>query len=299
MTDKANAKPRLRSRLWFDNPDNPDMTALYLERYLNYGLTARGARSRASRSSASRRPAATSRPATAITSSSRSACATAFATPAASRSSFRVHPIAGDGQAADRGARPQPRLSRARRDPLRLSARRRRAHHRLRQDHARLPDGGRDGEHSGDRAVRRPDAQRLARRRARRLGHHRSGRRAALRRPGEIDYEEFIDIVAASAPSVGHCNTMGTASTMNCAGRGARHVAAGLRRDPGAVSRARADGLRDRPAHRRDGARGPEAVGHPDPRGLRERDRRLFGDRRLDQCADPHQSPSRAHAASS
>ncbi|WP_419905019.1 IlvD/Edd family dehydratase [Kiloniella sp.] len=36
MTDK---KPQLRSRAWFDNPDHPDMTALYLERYLNYGLT--------------------------------------------------------------------------------------------------------------------------------------------------------------------------------------------------------------------------------------------------------------------
>src|SRR5216684_1463876 len=32
-------KPRLRSQLWFDNPENPGMTALYLERYLNYGLT--------------------------------------------------------------------------------------------------------------------------------------------------------------------------------------------------------------------------------------------------------------------
>ena len=30
---------KLRSRLWFDNPDNREMTALYLERYLNYGLT--------------------------------------------------------------------------------------------------------------------------------------------------------------------------------------------------------------------------------------------------------------------
>ena len=30
---------RLRSQLWFDNPDNPGMTALYLERYLNFGLT--------------------------------------------------------------------------------------------------------------------------------------------------------------------------------------------------------------------------------------------------------------------
>src|SRR6202050_2356240 len=32
---------------------------------------------------------------------------------------------------------------------------------------------------------------------------------------GEIDYEEFMSIVASSAPSAGHCNTMGTASTMN------------------------------------------------------------------------------------
>ena len=32
-------RQRLRSQLWFDNPDNPGMTALYLERYLNYGLT--------------------------------------------------------------------------------------------------------------------------------------------------------------------------------------------------------------------------------------------------------------------
>jgi xylonate dehydratase len=32
---------------------------------------------------------------------------------------------------------------------------------------------------------------------------------------GEIDYREFIDMAAASAPSVGHCNTMGTASSMN------------------------------------------------------------------------------------
>ena len=35
----AAATPKLRSRAWFDNPDNPDMTALYLERYLNFGLS--------------------------------------------------------------------------------------------------------------------------------------------------------------------------------------------------------------------------------------------------------------------
>ncbi|MET0245136.1 MAG: dihydroxy-acid dehydratase, partial [Sphingomonas sp.] len=31
----------------------------------------------------------------------------------------------------------------------------------------------------------------------------------------KIDYREFLAIVASSAPSIGHCNTMGTASTMN------------------------------------------------------------------------------------
>ena len=32
---------------------------------------------------------------------------------------------------------------------------------------------------------------------------------------GEIDYEEFMERACSSAPSLGHCNTMGTASTMN------------------------------------------------------------------------------------
>lgn len=33
---------------------------------------------------------------------------------------------------------------------------------------------------------------------------------------GEIDYKQFLALVGSSAPSAGHCNTMGTASTMNC-----------------------------------------------------------------------------------
>src|SRR2546421_3490557 len=32
---------------------------------------------------------------------------------------------------------------------------------------------------------------------------------------GRMDYKDFLDVVASSAPSIGHCNTMGTASTMN------------------------------------------------------------------------------------
>ncbi|MGI4950152.1 MAG: IlvD/Edd family dehydratase [Janthinobacterium lividum] len=42
MTDRPSPVPLpspLRSRAWFDNPDNIDMTALYLERYLNFGLS--------------------------------------------------------------------------------------------------------------------------------------------------------------------------------------------------------------------------------------------------------------------
>ncbi len=36
---KTTAGRRLRSRAWFDDPANADMTALYLERYMNFGLT--------------------------------------------------------------------------------------------------------------------------------------------------------------------------------------------------------------------------------------------------------------------
>ena len=43
MTDVKDTamKPtlRFRSRDWFDNAERVDMTALYLERYMNYGLT--------------------------------------------------------------------------------------------------------------------------------------------------------------------------------------------------------------------------------------------------------------------
>ena len=39
MPNTPSPKPQLRSAAWFDNPDNIDMTALYLERYLNFGLS--------------------------------------------------------------------------------------------------------------------------------------------------------------------------------------------------------------------------------------------------------------------
>ncbi|HDR9484686.1 TPA: dihydroxy-acid dehydratase family protein [Burkholderia aenigmatica] len=37
--DAKAGQPRLRSRRWFDDPEDPGMTALYIERYMNYGIT--------------------------------------------------------------------------------------------------------------------------------------------------------------------------------------------------------------------------------------------------------------------
>jgi dihydroxy-acid dehydratase len=60
---------------------------------------------------------------------------------------------------------------------------------------------------------------------------------------GEIDYDQFMDIVASSAPSVGYCNTMGTATTMNSSPR--RWACSfRARRQSRALSRARPGRLR-------------------------------------------------------
>jgi dihydroxy-acid dehydratase len=69
--------------------------------------------------------------------------------------------------------------------------------------------------HPGHRAVGRPDAERLAR--GQRTGSGTVVWKARERlAAGEIDYRAASSrSVASSAPSVGHCNTMGTASTMN------------------------------------------------------------------------------------
>ena len=60
---------------------------------------------------------------------------------------------------------------------------------------------------------------------------------------GKIDYKEFIDIVAAVGAIDRPLQHHGHRLDHERAGRGARHVAARLRRDPGALSRARPDRL--------------------------------------------------------
>ena len=161
---------KLRSRAWFDNPENVDMTALYLERYLNFGL--------------SREELMSGKPIIGIaqTGSDLSPCnrhhielakrvREGIREAGGIALEFPVHPIQETGKRPTAVARPQSRLSRPRRDPLRLPARRRRPHHRLRQDDAGDVDGRGDGEHPGDRAQRRPDAQWMVQGPAHRLRH--------------------------------------------------------------------------------------------------------------------------------
>jgi hypothetical protein len=62
---KRSTPKKLRSQLWFDDASEPGMTALYLERYLNYGLSREELQS--GRSLASLKPAATWCRVTAIT----------------------------------------------------------------------------------------------------------------------------------------------------------------------------------------------------------------------------------------
>ena len=147
------ATRRLRSRAWFDDPANADMTALYLERYMNFGLSLAGA----AVGQADHRHRADRQRSVAVQSSSSRACRAR----ARRRARGRRHRAgvsgasdSGDRQAADRRPGSQSRLPRPGRGAVRLSARRRRADDRLRQDHAGVLDGRRDGESAGDRACR-------------------------------------------------------------------------------------------------------------------------------------------------
>ncbi len=90
--------------------------------------------------------------------------------------------------------------------------------HWLGQDHARSADGRGDREYPRNCLTGWSDAERLLPRRAPGSG---TALWKALRdamATGEIDYHGFIDLVASSGSlPAGHCNTMGTAMTMNSA----------------------------------------------------------------------------------
>lgn len=203
----------LRSRAWFNNPDNPDMTALYLERYLNYGLTLEELQS--------------GKPIIGIaqTGSDLSPC-NRHHIELAKRvregireaggivMEFPVHPI------QETGKRPTAGLDRNlaymglvdllygypldgvvltigcdKTTPACLMAAATVDIPAIALSVGPMLNGWHKGQRTGSGTIIWQARQMMA--------------------AGELDYDGFIKLVATSAPSVGYCNTMGTATTMN------------------------------------------------------------------------------------
>ena len=203
----------LRSRAWFDNPENPDMTALYLERYLNYGLT--------------RKELQSDKPIIGIaqTGSDLSPCnrhhlvlaervREGIREAGGIAMEFPVHPI------QETGKRPTAGLDRNlaylglveslygypldgvvltigcdKTTPACLMAAATVDIPAIALSVGPMLNGWHKGERTGSGTIIWKARQMMA--------------------AGEIDYDGFIELVASSAPSVGYCNTMGTATTMN------------------------------------------------------------------------------------
>jgi dihydroxy-acid dehydratase len=206
-------KKRFRSQEWFDNPDNPGMTALYLERYLNFGLT-RGelqsgkpligiAQTGSDLSPCNRHHLELARRV-------RAGIEAAGGIPL----EFPCHPI------QETGKRPTAALDRNlaylslvevlygypldgvvltigcdKTTPALLMAAATVNIPAIALSVGPMLNGWHRGKRTGSGTVVWDSRERLS--------------------AGEIDYDEFMDLVASSAPSVGYCNTMGTATTMN------------------------------------------------------------------------------------
>jgi dihydroxy-acid dehydratase len=206
-------KKKFRSQEWFDNPDNPGMTALYLERYLNYGLT--------------RAELQSGKPLIGIaqTGSDLSPCnrhhldlakrvRAGIEAAGGIPFEFPCHPI------QETGKRPTASLDRNlaylslvevlygypldgvvltvgcdKTTPAMLMAAATVNIPAIALSVGPMLNGWHKGKRTGSGTIVWESRQRLS--------------------AGEIGYDEFMDIVASSAPSVGYCNTMGTATTMN------------------------------------------------------------------------------------
>src|SRR3979490_2120168 len=204
---------RLRSQLWFDNPDDPGMTALYFERYLNFGLTKHElmsgkpiigiAQTGSDLAPCNRHHLQL---ADRVREGIREAGGIAF--------EFPVHPI------QETGKRPTASLDRNlcylglvetlygyfidgvvlttgcdKTTPAQLMA-------AATVDIPAIVLSGGPMLNGWFRGERRGSARMV-------------GKARELLAAGEINGEEFMELIASSAPSAGHCNTMGTASTMN------------------------------------------------------------------------------------
>jgi len=204
---------RLRSQAWFDNPANIDMTALYLERYLNFGISLEELRS--------------GRPIIGIaqTGSDLSPCnrhhlvlaqrvREGIREAGGIAIEFPIHPI------QETGKRPTAALDRNlsylslvevlygypldgvvltigcdKTTPACLMAAATVNIPAIALSVGPMLNGWHKGERTGSGTIVWKARQMLA--------------------AGEIDERGFITLVASSAPSTGYCNTMGTATTMN------------------------------------------------------------------------------------
>ena len=203
----------LRSRQWFMNKDNPEMTALYLERYLNYGLTREELQSgkpiiAIAQTGSDLSPC--NRHHLELTKRVRDGIIAAGGTPI----EVPVHPI------QETGKRPTASLDRNlaylslvetlhgypldgvvlnigcdKTTPALLMAAATVNIPAIALSVGPMLNGWWKGERAGSGTVIWKAREQLA--------------------AGEIDNDEFMNIAAASAPSVGYCNTMGTATTMN------------------------------------------------------------------------------------
>ncbi|MFG6084004.1 IlvD/Edd family dehydratase [Paracoccus litorisediminis] len=204
---------RLRSQDWFDNPDHADMTALYLERFMNYGTTPEELRSGKpiigiAQSGSDLNPC--NRHHLDLAKRVRDGIRDAGGIPI----EFPSHPL------FENCKRPTAALDRNlaymglvellygypfdgvvlttgcdKTTPSALMAAATVDIPAIVLSGGPMLDGWHDGELVGSGTV-----------------IWRSRRKYAA---GEITREEFLDAALDSAPSVGHCNTMGTASTMN------------------------------------------------------------------------------------
>lgn len=203
----------LRSRQWFMNKDNPEMTALYLERYLNYGLTREELQSgkpiiAIAQTGSDLSPC--NRHHLELTKRVRDGIIAAGGTPI----EVPVHPI------QETGKRPTASLDRNlaylslvetlhgypldgvvlnigcdKTTPALLMAAATVNIPAIALSVGPMLNGWWKGERAGSGTVIWKAREQLA--------------------AGQIDNDEFMNIAAASAPSVGYCNTMGTATTMN------------------------------------------------------------------------------------
>ena len=207
------SKIKLRSQNWFNNPDNPGMTALYIERYLNFGLTRKELQSGKpiigiAQSGSDLSPC--NRHFLKLSERIRAGIRDAGGIPM----EFPTHPI------QETGKRPTAALDRNlaylslvevlygypldgvvlttgcdKTTPASLMAAATVNIPAIVLSGGPMLDGNYKGKKVGSGTIIW------------------EGRRMLSR--GEINYEEFMEMVSASAPSVGHCNTMGTATSMN------------------------------------------------------------------------------------